>query len=132
MPAEPAAMAVIPNEEPANPLAPMATLEAARDYFALEDGASDAGYNAYNYMVLTAHAKPHAQATIPAVIHADGTGRIRPLTRCRYAWPRPVPAAITAAFPSALETPAWSTAISSPVSTSTLVAMASRSFSNST
>jgi carbamoyltransferase len=63
--------------EAIRPLAPMATLEAARDYFALEDGASDAGYNAYNYMVLTAHAKPHAQATIPAVIHADGTGRIQ-------------------------------------------------------
>jgi carbamoyltransferase len=63
--------------EAIRPLAPMATLEAARDYFALEDGASDAGYNAYNYMVLTAHARPHAQAKIPAVIHADGTGRIQ-------------------------------------------------------
>ena len=63
--------------EAIRPLAPMATLQAARDYFALEDGASDAGYNAYNYMVLTAHARPHAKAKIPAVIHADGTGRIQ-------------------------------------------------------
>ncbi|WP_035980524.1 carbamoyltransferase C-terminal domain-containing protein, partial [Bradyrhizobium sp. STM 3843] len=63
--------------EAIRPLAPMATLEAARDHFVLEDGASDADYNAYNYMVLTAHAKPHARDRIPAVIHADGTGRIQ-------------------------------------------------------
>jgi carbamoyltransferase len=63
--------------EAIRPLAPMATLEAARDYFQLEDGADDANYNAYNYMVLTAHAKPHARGKIPAVIHADGTGRIQ-------------------------------------------------------
>lgn len=63
--------------EAIRPLAPMATLEAARDYFVLEDGASDADYNAYNYMVLTAHAKPQARESIPAVIHADGTGRIQ-------------------------------------------------------
>jgi carbamoyltransferase len=63
--------------EAIRPLAPMATLEAARDYFELLPGASDADYNAYNYMVLTARAKPHAHARIPAVIHADGTGRIQ-------------------------------------------------------
>ena len=63
--------------EAIRPLAPMATLEAAQEYFELLEGASDAGYNAYNYMVLTAHAKPHAKAKIPAVIHADGTGRIQ-------------------------------------------------------
>jgi carbamoyltransferase len=63
--------------EAIRPLAPMATLEAAQDYFQLEDGASDADYNAYNYMVLTAHAKPHARDKIPAVVHADGTGRIQ-------------------------------------------------------
>ncbi len=63
--------------EAIRPLAPMATLEAARDYFDLLDGASDADYNAYNYMVLTARGKPHARAKIPAVIHADGTGRIQ-------------------------------------------------------
>jgi carbamoyltransferase len=63
--------------EAIRPLAPMATLEAAREYFDLLPGASDAGYNAYNYMVLTAQSKPGARDTIPAVIHADGTGRIQ-------------------------------------------------------
>jgi carbamoyltransferase len=63
--------------EAIRPLAPMATLEAAQEYFDLLEGASDAGYNAYNYMVLTAHSKPHARDNIPAVIHADGTGRIQ-------------------------------------------------------
>ena len=63
--------------EAIRPLAPMATLEAAHEYFDLEPGGSDAGYNAYNYMVLTAHSKPHAAGKIPAVIHADGTGRIQ-------------------------------------------------------
>jgi carbamoyltransferase len=63
--------------EAIRPLAPMATLEAAREYFELLPGAADADYNAYNYMVLTAHSKPHARGKIPAVIHADGTGRIQ-------------------------------------------------------
>ena len=63
--------------EAIRPLAPMATLDAAREYFDLNAGASDGDYNAYNYMVLTAHSKPPARAKIPAVIHADGTGRIQ-------------------------------------------------------
>jgi carbamoyltransferase len=63
--------------EAIRPLAPMATLEAARQYFELLEGAADADYNAYNYMVLTARSKPVARARIPAVIHADGTGRIQ-------------------------------------------------------
>ncbi len=63
--------------EAIRPLAPMATLEAAHEYFELLEGAGDADYNAYNYMVLTAHSKPQARAKIPAVIHADGTGRIQ-------------------------------------------------------
>ena len=63
--------------EAIRPLAPMATLEAARQYFELLPGASDADYNAYNYMVLTAQSKPQARDKIPAVIHADGTGRIQ-------------------------------------------------------
>jgi carbamoyltransferase len=63
--------------EAIRPLAPMATLEAAREYFDLLEGASDGDYNAYNYMVLTAQSKPQACAKIPAVIHADGTGRIQ-------------------------------------------------------
>jgi carbamoyltransferase len=63
--------------EAIRPLAPMATLDAAREYFDLLPGASDANYNAYNYMVLTAQSRPGARAKIPAVIHADGTGRIQ-------------------------------------------------------
>jgi carbamoyltransferase len=63
--------------EAIRPLAPMATLEAAHEYFDLLEGASDGDYNAYNYMVLTAHSRPQARSKIPAVIHADGTGRIQ-------------------------------------------------------
>jgi carbamoyltransferase len=63
--------------EAIRPLAPMATLQAAQEYFDLHQGASDGNYNAYNYMVLTAESKPPARAKIPAVIHADGTGRIQ-------------------------------------------------------
>jgi carbamoyltransferase len=63
--------------EAIRPLAPMATLQAAQEYFDLHQGASDGNYNAYNYMVLTARSKPPARAKIPAVIHADGTGRIQ-------------------------------------------------------
>jgi carbamoyltransferase len=63
--------------EAIRPLAPMATKEAALEYFDLREGAADADYNAYNYMVLTAQSKPHALEKIPAVIHADGTGRIQ-------------------------------------------------------
>ena len=59
------------------PLAPMATLEAAQAFFELHEGASDGNYNAYNYMVLTAHSKPAAVEKIPSVVHADGTGRIQ-------------------------------------------------------
>jgi carbamoyltransferase len=63
--------------EAIRPLAPMATLEAAHEYFELLPGACDANYNVYNYMVLTAQSKPAARTKIPAVIHADGTGRIQ-------------------------------------------------------
>jgi carbamoyltransferase len=67
----------VKNREAIRPLAPMATREAAHEYFDLLEGASDGDYNAYNYMVLTAQSKPQARAKIPAVIHADGTGRIQ-------------------------------------------------------
>jgi carbamoyltransferase len=63
--------------EAIRPLAPMMTLAAAQQFFELSDGASDADYNAYNYMVLTAQAKPEARARIPSVVHADGTGRLQ-------------------------------------------------------
>src|SRR5258707_13146175 len=55
----------------------MVTREAALKWFDLSDGAADADYTAYNYMVLPAQAKPDAGARIPAVIHADGTGRLQ-------------------------------------------------------
>ncbi len=63
--------------EAIRPLAPIMTLEAAQQFFELLDGASDDDYNAYNYMVLTARAKPQARTRIPSVIHADGTGRLQ-------------------------------------------------------
>lgn len=63
--------------EAIRPLAPMLTLDAAKRFFDLSDGASDDSYNAYNYMVLTAQARPEAREAIPAVIHADGTGRLQ-------------------------------------------------------
>ena len=63
--------------EAIRPLAPMMTLEAAQRFFELSDGASDDDYNAYNYMVLTARSKPEARERIPAVVHADGTGRLQ-------------------------------------------------------
>lgn len=63
--------------EPIRPLAPMVTLEAAKTYFHLSDGASSDNYNAYNYMVLTVMAKPIAHERIPAVVHKDNTARIQ-------------------------------------------------------
>jgi carbamoyltransferase len=63
--------------EAIRPLAPMLTREAAMRYFDLSEGAADADYDAYNYMVLTARAKAEARARIPAVVHADGTGRLQ-------------------------------------------------------
>jgi carbamoyltransferase len=59
------------------PLAPMATLDAARRYFELSPGAADDDYNAYNYMVLTARARPESYGVIPAVVHRDGTSRVQ-------------------------------------------------------
>jgi carbamoyltransferase len=68
---------LVKHREAIRPLAPMATLEAAQRWFDLSPGASDEGYNAYNYMVLTARARPESYAVIPAVIHRDGTCRIQ-------------------------------------------------------
>ena len=63
--------------EKVRPLAPMATYAAAQRWFELSPGASDDDYNAYNYMVLTAPARPESRATIPAVVHEDGTSRVQ-------------------------------------------------------
>lgn len=59
------------------PLAPMATYEGAQRWFYLSEGASDDNHNAYNYMVLTAKAKPESYDIIPAVIHKDGSSRVQ-------------------------------------------------------
>jgi carbamoyltransferase len=67
----------VKHRELVRPLAPMCTRAAAERFFYLEDGASDDDYNAYNYMVLTARARPQAHETIPSVIHHDGTGRLQ-------------------------------------------------------
>ena len=67
----------VKRRETIRPLAPMATLAAAKDLFELSGGGSDHGYNVYNYMVLTVRAKPHARVQVPAVIHADGTARLQ-------------------------------------------------------
>jgi carbamoyltransferase len=69
--------AKVKYREAIRPLAPMLTLKAAREFFELSDGASDGDYNAYNYMVLTAHARLGARQRIPSVVHADGTGRLQ-------------------------------------------------------
>jgi carbamoyltransferase len=53
------------------------TREAAKRFFVLSEGASDDDYNAYNYMVITARARAETRGLIPAVIHADGTGRLQ-------------------------------------------------------
>jgi carbamoyltransferase len=63
--------------EAVRPLAPMVTYEAAQRWFELAPGASDDCYNAYNYMVLVAPARPESFAVIPAVIHKDGTSRLQ-------------------------------------------------------
>jgi carbamoyltransferase len=67
----------VKHRELIRPLAPMCTRAAAERFFYLQDGASDDDYNAYNYMVLTALARPEAHEKIPAVIHRDGTGRLQ-------------------------------------------------------
>jgi carbamoyltransferase len=59
------------------PLAPMLTERAAVDLFELADGAGFDDYSAYNFMILTARARPEARSLIPAVIHHDGTGRLQ-------------------------------------------------------
>jgi carbamoyltransferase len=69
--------ALVKFRERIRPLAPIATLEAAKQFFDLSPGAADDDYSAYNYMVLTARAHPEAVLAIPAVVHHDGTGRVQ-------------------------------------------------------
>jgi carbamoyltransferase len=67
----------VKHRELIRPLAPMLTRAAAEQLFHLQPGAAAADYNAYNYMVLTARARPEAHELIPATIHHDGTGRLQ-------------------------------------------------------
>lgn len=69
--------AQVKYRESFRPLAPMMTLDEARRLYYLSPGASDDDYSAYNYMVLTARAKPESLALVPAVVHRDGTSRIQ-------------------------------------------------------
>jgi carbamoyltransferase len=71
----------VKHRELIRPLAPMLTRAAAERFFHIEEGASDDDYNAYNYMVLTAYARPAAYEAIPAVVHHDGTGRLQIVRR---------------------------------------------------
>lgn len=63
--------------EKIRPLAPMVTLEEAHRLFELDEGAKTDDYSAYNYMVLTARARPEARNRVPAVVHVDGTSRLQ-------------------------------------------------------
>lgn len=63
--------------EKIRPLAPMVTLDEAHRLFELDIGAKTDNYSAYNYMVLTARAKPEAYKLVPAVVHVDGTSRLQ-------------------------------------------------------
>lgn len=63
--------------ERVRPLAPMVTREAAELLFDLSPGAAAEDYSAYNYMVLTAPARPEAYSLVPAIIHKDGTARLQ-------------------------------------------------------
>ncbi|PYC40098.1 carbamoyltransferase C-terminal domain-containing protein [Pseudomonas protegens] len=63
--------------EKIRPLAPMVTLEEAHRLFELDEGAKTDAYSAYNYMVLTARARPEARSRVPAVVHVDGTSRLQ-------------------------------------------------------
>jgi carbamoyltransferase len=69
--------ALVKFRERIRPLAPIATYEAAHRYFDLSPGAAADDYNVYNYMVLTAQARPESLRIIPAVVHHDGTGRVQ-------------------------------------------------------
>ena len=67
----------VKHRERIRPLAPMLTLAAAHELFELSDGAAANDYAAYDWMVLTARARPAARERIPAVVHEDGTGRLQ-------------------------------------------------------
>ena len=55
----------------------MMTLNAAKEYFHLKDGASDDDYVAYNFMILAAKAKNGVKKIVPAIVHADNSSRLQ-------------------------------------------------------
>ena len=63
--------------EAVRPLAPMATYDAARQFFDLSPGASAEDHGAYDFMVLTARARAGTRERLPAVVHHDGTSRVQ-------------------------------------------------------
>ena len=67
----------VKRRESVRPLAPMATLEAADRFFELSTGAATNDFCAYDFMVLTARARPEALERLPAVVHRDGTSRVQ-------------------------------------------------------
>ena len=71
----------VKHRESVRPLAPMATLEAADRFFELSSGAAIHDFCAYDFMVLTARARPEAWERLPAVVHRDGTSRVQIVRR---------------------------------------------------
>lgn len=67
----------VKRREPYRPLAPMLTLEAARELYFLQEGVEADDFQAYEFMVLTARARPETRDRIPAVVHRDGTSRLQ-------------------------------------------------------
>lgn len=67
----------IKHRERIRPLAPLMTLGAARAHFDLLPGTGAGQYHAYNFMTLTAQAKPHTREAMPGIVHRDGSSRVQ-------------------------------------------------------
>ena len=67
----------VKRRERIRPLAPMVTREEADRWFELLPGAAADDFCAYDYMVLTARARPEARERLPVIVHRDGTSRIQ-------------------------------------------------------
>ena len=63
--------------EPFRPVAPMCSVSAASRFFELDPAHGATDRSPYAWMALTARARPEAAATIPGVIHGDGTARLQ-------------------------------------------------------
>ncbi len=71
----------VKRREAIRPLAPMATRDAAERFFELAPSARANDFGAYDFMVLTARARPEAVERLPAVVHRDGTSRVQIVRR---------------------------------------------------